>query len=194
MLAGLLAGWLAGWLGGWLVGWLAGWQAGGTPNVIVSQKCINFIAKTYRCEHISCPSYRLAGQLAGWLAGRLPAMRLGHQNASKTCTLSTKVRRKCVPLSRKSISNRVGWRVEGVKNAYPLAESASKTRTLKQKVRFEASKTCTLRQKVCQKHVPLGRKSAPVELRGGNEPPEVAGGGGQNRVPLSKQCVKNTYP
>ena len=138
-------------------GWLAGWQAGKTPNVIVSQKCINLIAKTYRFEHISCPSYRLAGQLAGWLAGRLPAVHLGHQNASKTRTLSTKVRRKCVPLSRKSISNRVGWRVEGVKNAYPLAESASKTRTLRQKVVFEASKTCTLRQKVRQKHAPLGR-------------------------------------
>ncbi len=36
----------------------------------------------------------------------------------------------------------------GVKIMYPQAESASKTRTLRQKVRFEASKTCTLRQKV----------------------------------------------
>ena len=99
------AGWPAGWLVGWLAGWLAGWQARKTPNVIVSQKCINFITKTHRFEHISCPSYRLAGQLAGWLAGRLPAMRLGHQNASKTRTLSTKVRRKCVPSSRKSTSN-----------------------------------------------------------------------------------------
>ena len=70
-------------------------------------------------QHMSCPSYRLAGQLAGWLAGRLPAVHLGHQNASKTRTLSTKVRRKCVPLSRKSISNRLGWRVEGVKIVYP---------------------------------------------------------------------------
>ena len=70
-------------------------------------------------QHMSCPSYRLAGQLAGWLAGRLPAVDPGHQNASKTRTLSTKVRRKCVPLSRKSISNRVRWRVEGVKIVYP---------------------------------------------------------------------------
>ena len=99
------------------------------------------------------------------------ASQLGHQNASKTCTLSQKVGRKHVPLSRKSISNRVGWRVEGVKNAYPLAESASKTRTLRQKVVFEASKTCTLRQQVRQKHVPLCKKSAPVRLRCGIEPP-----------------------
>ena len=34
-----------------------------------------------------------------------------------------------------------------------------------QKVSFEASKTCTLKQKVRQKHVPLGKKSAPVRLR-----------------------------
>ena len=54
---------------------------------------------------------------------------------------------------------------------YPQAESASKTRTLRQKVRFEASKTCTLKQKVRQKHVPFGKKSAPVELRDGIEPP-----------------------
>ena len=47
------------------------------------------------------------------------ASQLGHQNASKTCTLSTKVRRKRVPLGRKSTSNRVGWRVEGVKIVYP---------------------------------------------------------------------------
>ena len=80
----------SGWLIEWLVGWLAGRQARKTPNVIVSQKCINLIAKTYRCEHISCPSYRLVGQLVGWLVGQLPAVDLGHQNASKTRTLSTK--------------------------------------------------------------------------------------------------------
>ena len=91
-LAGLLGGWRVGWLIEWLVGWLAGWQARKTPNVIVSQKCINLIAKTYRFEHISCPSYRLAGQLAGWLAGRLPAVHLGYQNASKLRTLNTKMR------------------------------------------------------------------------------------------------------
>ena len=90
------------------------------------------------------------------------ASQLGHQSASKTRTFSTKVRRKRVPLGRKSISNRVRWRVEGsksctltqkvhqkrvplsrkstsepqggVKNAYPYAKSASKTRTLRQKV------------------------------------------------------------
>ena len=65
----------------------------------------------------------------------------------------------------------MGWRVAGVKNAYPSSESASKMRTLRQKVRFEASKTCTLKQKVRQKHVPLGKKSAPVRLRDGIEPP-----------------------
>ena len=85
---------------------------------------ILFIAKTYRFDDISCPSYRLAGQLAGWLAGRLPAMHLGHQNASKTRTLSTKVRRKCVPLSRKSMSQVAYAYIalqayKSVKNAYP---------------------------------------------------------------------------
>ena len=96
-----------------------------------------------------------------YVSGRLWEVQLGFQNAAKTHTLSTKVRRTCVPLSRKAISNRVGWRVEGVKIVYPLAESASKTRTLKQKVVFGASKTRTLRQKVRQKHVPFVRKSAP---------------------------------
>ena len=43
---------------------------------------------------------------------------------------------------------RVGWGMEGVKNANPSSESASKMRTLRQKVRFEASKTRTLKQKV----------------------------------------------
>ena len=137
-LAGLLGGWLADWLIDWLVGWLAGWQAGKTPNVIVSQKCINLNAKTYRFEHISCPSYRLAGQLAGWLAGRLPAMHLGHQNASKTCTLSEKVRQKHVPLGKKSVGAG-GFR------------GGSKTRTLK--------------QKVCQKHVPFGKRSGPTRQK-----------------------------
>ena len=32
---------------------------------------------------------------------------------------------------------RVGWGMEGGKNAYPSSESASKTHTLKQKVDFE---------------------------------------------------------
>ena len=61
----------------------------------------------------------------------------------------------------------------GVKNAHPSSESASKMRTLKQKVRFEASKTCTLRQKVRQKHVPLGKKSA-MALSGGGQGHEGA--------------------
>ena len=34
-------------------------------------------------QHMSCPSYKLAGQLAGWLAGWMPAVHLGHQNAVK---------------------------------------------------------------------------------------------------------------
>ena len=45
----------------------------------------------------------LAGCLAGWLAGWL-----GHQHASKTRTLSTKVRQKRVPLGRKSFPKRGG--------------------------------------------------------------------------------------
>ena len=52
-----------------------------------------------------------------------------------------------------------GGSQEGVKNVNPYAKSASKTRTLKQKVGLEALKTCTLRQKVRQKHVPLCKKS-----------------------------------
>ena len=65
--------------------------------------------------------------------------RLGHQNASKTCTLSTKVRRKCVPLSRKSMSQVAYAYIalqayKSVKNAYPLPKSRSKMRTLRQKV------------------------------------------------------------
>ena len=51
--------------------------------------------------------------------------------------------------------------VEGAKIVYLSAESASKTRTLRQKVRFEASKTCTLKQKVRQKRVPSARKCPP---------------------------------
>ena len=47
----------------------------------------------------------------------------------------------------------------GVRNAYPSSESASKMRTLRQKVGFEASKTSTLSTKVRQKCVPLGKKS-----------------------------------
>ena len=42
-----------------------------------------------------------AGCLVGWLAGWL-----GHQNASKTCTLRQKVRQKRVPLGKKSFPKR----------------------------------------------------------------------------------------
>ena len=89
----MLGGWLAGWLMEWLIGWLAGWQARKTSNVIVSQKCINLLAKTHRFEHISCPSYTLAGQLAGWLAG------------CQQCIWDTKMRQKRVPLARKCVEN-----------------------------------------------------------------------------------------
>ena len=88
---------------------------------------------------------------------------LGHQNASKTRTLSEKVRQKHVPFLKKSVG--AGGFQGEVKNTYPQAKSASKTCTLRQKVGFEASKTRTLRQTVRQKHVPLGKKSAPVRLR-----------------------------
>ena len=44
---------------------------------------------------------------------------------------------------------------------------------------WRGSKSCTLRQKVRQKHVPLGRKSASKR---------------QKRVPLGNKCVKNMYP
>ena len=68
---------------------------------------------------------------------------LGHQNASKTCTLSQKVGRKRVPLSRKSTSKPQG---------------GSKTRTLRQK---ERQKRVPLTRKSAskrQKRVPLGKK------------------------------------
>ena len=106
--------------------------------------------------------HMLVGRLAGWLVGRLQPVHLGHQIASKTHTLSNKVRRKCVPLSRKSISNRVRWRVEG-------------------------SKSCTFRQKVWQKHVLLSKKSAPVGPRNGNEPL-----GDTVRVRVKRRCCQIT--
>ena len=85
------------------------------PKIIISQNCIDFDTKTYRFGHISGPSYRgaHAGWPAGWLVLRMPAMCLGHKHASKTRTLSTKVRRKRVPLGRKSFPKRgclVGFR------------------------------------------------------------------------------------
>ena len=48
-----------------------------------------------------------AGWLGAWLAGGLVGWQ-GHQNASKTRTLSTKVRQKRVPLGRKSFPKRGG--------------------------------------------------------------------------------------
>ena len=77
-------------------------------------------------------------------------------------------------------------------------KSVSKTRTLRQKVGVEASKTCTVRQKVRQKHVPLGKKSAMASSHLGQtlnpkvRPREI--GERQKHVPLGKKCVKNAYP
>ena len=61
---------------------------------------------------------------------------------------------------------RVGWGMEGVKNAYPSTESALKMRTLGQKVRFEASKARTLRSKVRQKCGPWAENAClnPTDL------------------------------
>ena len=57
---------------------------------------------------------------------------------------------------------RVGWKVEGVKNAYRSSKSESKTRTVKQKVGFETSKTHTVKQKVRQKCAPSCRNKVLV--------------------------------
>ena len=131
-LAVWLAGWLACWLAGWLGhqnasktrtlstkvrqkrvplgrksfpkrGCLVGY--GRNPKMILSQCCIDFDTKTYRFGHISGPSYRgaHAGWPAGWVFRRMPAMRLGHQNASKMRPLHQKVRRKCNPSCRKRV-------------------------------------------------------------------------------------------
>ena len=133
--AGWPAGWLVGWLAGWLGhqnasktrtlrekvrqkhvplgrksfpkrGCLAGYTR--NPKITLSQNCIDFDTKTYRFGHISGPSYRGAhvGWPAGWLVRRMPAVRLGHNNPSKTRTLSTKMRQKSVPLSRYSFPKR----------------------------------------------------------------------------------------
>ena len=101
---------------------------GRNPKMILSQRCIDFHTKTYRFGHISGPSYRgsHAGWPGGWLVRRMPAMRLGHEIASKTRTLSAKVRQKRVPLSRKSVSKRqkrIPFINKCVKTAYPLPES-----------------------------------------------------------------------
>jgi len=109
----------------------------------------------------------------------------GAQRASIIRTLNQKVCQKRVPSTRKSAPRTPA----GVKNAYPQAKSASKTRTLNPKVRpprpRRASKTRTLSKKVRQKHVP---RTLSPKVR----PPDP--GGRQKRVPSSKKCVKNAYP
>ena len=79
---------------------------GRNPKMILSQCCIDFDTKTYRFGHISGPSYRgaHAGWPAGWVVRRMPAMRLGHQHASKMRPLHQKVRRKCDPSCRNCVS------------------------------------------------------------------------------------------
>ena len=79
---------------------------GKNPKMFLSQNCIDFDTKTYRFGHISGPSYRgaHAGWPAGWVVRRMPAMRLGHQNASKMQPLHQKVRRKCDPSCRNCVS------------------------------------------------------------------------------------------
>ena len=79
---------------------------------------------SFYCESVPIRAHFLpilqAGWPTGWLVGWPAASNAsGTPKCIKNVTLNTKVRRKCIPLSRKSISNRVGWRVEGVKNAYP---------------------------------------------------------------------------
>ena len=65
----------------------------------------------------------------------MPGSQLGHQNASKTCTLSQKVCRKRVPLSRKSTSRPfIIWDTNMRQKRVPLAKKLSKTCTLPQKV------------------------------------------------------------
>ena len=63
------------------------------------------------------------------------------------------------------VRRELGGGQEGVKNVYPSSKSASKTCTLSQKVGLEASKTRTLRQKVRQKHIPSCRNGA-LEVNG----------------------------
>ena len=64
----------------------------------------------------------LGAWLAGWLAGWL-----GHQNASKTRTLNTKVRQKCVPFSRKSTSKPLSfWDTKMREKRVPLARKCVK--------------------------------------------------------------------
>ena len=85
---------------------------------------------------------RLAGWLAGWLVGWL-----GHQNASKTCTLSQKVCRKRVPLSRKSTSRPfIIWDTNMRQKRVPLGRKS----TSRPFIIWDT--------KMRQKRVPLGKK------------------------------------
>ena len=55
---------------------------------------------------------------------------------------------------------RVGWGVEGVKNANPSSESASKMRTLKQKVGAEIAKLQPFVKKCVENAYPLLEKGS----------------------------------
>ena len=137
--------WLAGRLAGCLAGWLAGSLAGApkcvknaypshesaskmrtlrqkvdvqAPKLLVT-KCTCPLAaflsnKLYSRCSISTRAWA-AGWLGGWLAGWAPS-------ASKTRTLSTKVRGKCVPLGRKSTSKPLSfWDTKMRQKRVPLA-------------------------------------------------------------------------
>ena len=146
MLAGRLAGWLAGRLG-------SGWGLGGSPEGVKN------VYPSSKSASKTCTLRQKVGD-----------------EALKTCTLTQKVRQTHVPLGKKSSPPIVkegarkrgqegpGEGQGGVRNVYPSSKSASKTRTLRQKVDVEAiqllghqnaSKTCTLSEKVGRKHVPF---------------------------------------
>ena len=66
-----------------------------------------------------------AAHMAIHRARRMPAENLGHQNASKTCTLSKKVPRKRVPLSRKSTSKPfIIWDIKMRQKRVPLTRKS----------------------------------------------------------------------
>ena len=102
--------------------------------------------------------------------GPKPAMAFGERNAQTLARKCARNAHRCAESARLVVLPLYLRRISGVETRNPRRENASKMHTLKQKVGLEASKTCTLRQQVRQKHVPLGKKSAPVELRDGNEP------------------------
>ena len=114
---------------------------------------------------MSGPSYRAAH--VRWLVGWLAAINaFGARKTSKTKTLSTKLRRTCLPVSRKSTSNCVGWRVAELKNAYTSSESASKCIQLRRKSVWKPQKTRTRQQKVRQYCESVVRKSATIAPQG----------------------------